>query len=417
MRLVIKDLSEMTDSREMLESNPVPVITIFINVLIALITAALLWAYFSEIDIYVKAQGIVRPSAKISTIKNKVPGRVKQLFFDEGKMVKKGDILYAIEVDSLDIEKKALISELDNARLLTSQKIIEVKINDNEEKLNNLKTLKQSLDVNKNLFSVKNEYYFKFADYIFNKQKLERDLLQKEEKYKIHKTLYESMAVSEVEFKDIKVLYDGSKNELERYKNEFLHNVLTEIKQCQILINDLTTQLNDTISKNSVNIAKLQKDLQTIDINIKDTIVAAPIDGIVNVITEINRGDLLQGGVDVLTIIPESEYQYKVQLLMPNEDIANIEKGQDVKFNFLALPYREYGELTGVISNIGTDARIDQRSGKNHYTVDAVIHNKPLYSYKGKMSEIKVGMACEARVIVKTKKILYYLLEKINLRD
>ncbi|MBZ4647232.1 MAG: hypothetical protein JG777_2721 [Clostridia bacterium] len=32
-------------------------------------------------------------------------------------------------------------------------------------------------------------------------------------------------------------------------------------------------------------------------------------------------------------------------------------------------------------------------------------------------AEIKVGMACEAQVITKTKKVLYYLLEKINLKE
>jgi hypothetical protein len=49
--------------------------------------------------------------------------------------------------------------------------------------------------------------------------------------------------------------------------------------------------------------------------------------------------------------------------------------------------------------------------------VESEIENKPLFSYKGEEGEIKMGMTCEAQVITKQKKILYYLLEKIHLKD
>ncbi len=38
-------------------------------------------------------------------------------------------------------------------------------------------------------------------------------------------------------------------------------------------------------------------------------------------------------------------------------------------------------------------------------------------SYKGDIREVKVGMACEAQVVTKSRSILRWLLEKINLRD
>lgn len=38
-------------------------------------------------------------------------------------------------------------------------------------------------------------------------------------------------------------------------------------------------------------------------------------------------------------------------------------------------------------------------------------------SYKGIVKEIKVGMVCEAQVVTKSRKILWWLLEKINLLD
>lgn len=81
------------------------------------------------------------------------------------------------------------------------------------------------------------------------------------------------------------------------------------------------------------------------------------------------------------------------------------------------MPYKEYGELRGTITDIATDATVDAKTGISYYLVESEIENKPLFSYKGEEGEIKMGMTCEAQVITKQKKILYYLLEKIHLKD
>ena len=40
-----------------------------------------------------------------------------------------------------------------------------------------------------------------------------------------------------------------------------------------------------------------------------------------------------------------------------------------------------------------------------------------LYSNKGEESYIKSGMTCEARIITRKEKMLYYLLEKIGFKN
>ncbi|WP_257788397.1 HlyD family secretion protein [Clostridium saccharobutylicum] len=105
-----------------------------------------------------------------------------------------------------------------------------------------------------------------------------------------------------------------------------------------------------------------------------------------------------------------------MSLYVSNKDIAGIKVDQKVKYHFEALPYKEYGELNGTITEIATDATVDPKTGISYYLVQSEIENKPLFSYKGDEGEIKMGMACEAQVVTKKKKILYYLLEKINLK-
>jgi len=176
-------------------------------------------------------------------------------------------------------------------------------------------------------------------------------------------------------------------------------------------------QIEDSITSNETSIDEIEKSLKTVNLNIEQSTVRAPIDGVVNVMSEVSKGDLLQSGLEVVSILPVNNLQYQVRIFVSNRDIASIKEGQLLKFQFLALPYKEYGEVSGKVTKIGIDSKADEKSGLSYYIVEAEVDNKPLYSYKGVKAEIKVGMDCEVHMITKSKKILYYLLEKLNLRD
>jgi len=105
MKTYIQDLKDITDSREMLESKPHFFLAWFTYILIGIFVVFLIWAYYGQIDDYVKAIGTVRPGEKISTIRNIVAGKVDKVNFDQGMRVREGDVLYTIEVDGLLSEK------------------------------------------------------------------------------------------------------------------------------------------------------------------------------------------------------------------------------------------------------------------------------------------------------------------------
>lgn len=418
MGAIIQDIKDISDSRELLESRPPLVIPIFTGLLIALLIAALLWTYFSEIDIYVKADGIVRPEEKISTIKNKVSGNVENVYYTEGMKVRKGDTLYTIEHSNLDFVKLLLSKQLDKSKELIPQKNMEVKIVEMQKTLNGLKSLKKSIVAGENLVDDKDsEYYLRYNVYTLNLQKLKTTASQKKTIYEQNKTLGNAGAIAANEVRDARIAFEIADLELQNYISDYMHNLRSEIEQNNKSLLDLNAQLDNIKISDESNMDKLENDIRNSDKETKDSVATAPIDGVVNVITEVNKGDFLQGGIDVATIVPENNNQYKIQLYVSNKDIADITEGQKIKCHFLALPYREYGEFTGKVTKVGADAKSGQQSGTTIYSVEAVIDNKPAYSYKGVESEIKVGMACEAYVITKTKKILFYLLEKINLRD
>lgn len=494
MNAVIKDIKDMTDSKEMLEAKAHPFVLIFIYMLLSILVIALVWSYFGEIDDYVKANGVVRPTEKISTITNQVTGKIKSINIEKGAEVKAGDILYIIDHSNLELEKTLIENEYKNATgELTAYKLLKKSIEEeknyfegntdkdniyynrylkfkadidmqsknarldselNSQRLkearnevNNLILLKSSVANNKNLFEDKDSsYYYQYVDYTINIKILNDSIQELSKKYDLVKNLKESGAASENEVEDLKKAIENKEVELEKYKNDFFLNLNSEIEKNSTIIKELEineelnnknfendgekdelaikkykmdtlVQLDSEIVNLQKSIERLEKDIESLKLSIENCTVTTPIDGIVNMNSEINKGDLLQSGVDLATIVPKEESKYKVQLYVSNQDIARVEHGQKIKLHFLALPYREYGQVEGEVTKISIDSNMEQQTGNSFYMVEAEFENTPLYSYKGVKGEIKVGMVCEAQVITGSKKILYYLLEKINLRD
>lgn len=460
MKPIIRDISEMTDSRELMESKVHPVIAIFIGLLFTILVVALAWTYFGEMDIVVKANGVVRPNEKVSKITNKVLSKIISVNYEAGQKVKKGQLLYALERNSLENEQRVVSGELQKTKtelvslidfknrilanktggfssneekeayqqiLLSDQTAVQklkveldgldIHINETKEELVNLALLEKSIRSNTNLFkSKKNDFYYKYADYEIKKKQLD---VQKRKVTEQFKSL-----LGEVDLDDGKKQVEDVQLNLENYLNEYVLNLRMSIqdkeKQLQTLQQiapKIYLAINDEIKANKDKINNLEERMKSVALSSADYELRAPIDGIVNVITEINEGDLLQPGAEVVTIVPEHNSEYVVQLALLNKDIADIKAGDKIKYNFLALPSKEYSQSIGTISLVSPDATVNQQNGASYYMVEATIENKALYNKKGEAAHIKVGMVSEAHIITSSKKILYYLLEKIDLKE
>ncbi|MDB5054514.1 MAG: hypothetical protein JWM44_2564 [Bacilli bacterium] len=458
MRAVVRNLNEITDSREMFEAKAHPFITIFIAGLTVIIFAALVWSYFGEIDINVKASGVVRPNEMVSSVKNIVVGKVDKVNFKPGQKVKSGELLYSLEQSDLEVQSKALAKDLEKMKkdltelnqfkgsLLennnssndlsntknknfflenyTASQKIEVELIDLANQItktnvtiNNLQQLEKSILQKTNLFSQSDaENYSKYEDYLLKLQKIEAQKRKTVTDFK--------NSVGDIDLDAAKQQVEDMQLNVDDYANQYMLDIQTNLESNQKQLMDLQTsrdkiylELNQTIQTDQDTIKGMQDKQEAFNANAQNYQIKAPADGIINSITEIKAGDLLQTGTEILSIVPENNSEYTVQMYLPNQDVANIKLGDKIKFQFQALPYKDYGELTGKVQLIGADAKVDQQSGGSYYLVEASIENRPLYNHKGEQGNIKVGMTCQAHVITSTKKILNYLLEKLDLKE
>lgn len=510
MKPYIIDLKDITDSQEMLEARPHFFLSWFGAILLAILTAALTWAYFGELEEHVKATGSVRPEEQISTIKNRVSGPIEQIHIAQGTRVKQGTTLYTIQVDNLRLardekikqiaklemeidnltkfrqsvyqeqnlfnpnhkleldyynlvrkylnDRKLHIEQITNSKLELEQLKIdsELSIQITEDKLeaatkeyNQLKTLLASVEAEENLFSASEvEYYNRYENYISYLRRLTTAYEQQRDNFQRLERLFSVGSITKIAVEEACQQVEIAKAEMASYRKEYIINLQGSLKQSDYSIKELTSalakitsnletqyehsqsielmieknrldmlvQIEDNLRNSKTKLEALKNELRQLELNISEGQVKAAITGVVNLHIPLNQGDLLQSGVEVASIMPEDS-GYLMQLMVSNENIAHLREGQRIKYRFLALSYREYGELQGEIKTISADSRVDNLTGINYYLVEASVDRSTLASYKGDIAEIKAGMVFEARIITKTKKILVWLLEKINLLD
>ena len=358
-----------------------------------------------------------------------------------------------------EIDRLVSIEQYENQSIEFSQykndsnvnlKLGQSRLQKDKEILGKYKILEKSIGESKKLFSETDiEYYNRYAEYEMNVKQLEMTNNQRENDYERIAKLYEAGAVSKKDLDDAKTQMDTAKLDLNRYKSEYTSNLKSSIRQINQNIEELTVSIekaraitqvyNDKLVDKDLMLEKMKVDmlvqienehslntnnldaaklaLRNVEINTNDATVKSPIDGIVNLYTEINKGDILHSGTEIATIVPDVSTEYRVQLMIPNEHIAGIKIGQKIKYQFLALPFREYGEAEGIVQKISTDERMDSQMGISYYLVEATLEETQLESYKGDIKEIRVGMVCEAQVVTKSKSILRWLLEKMSLID
>lgn len=319
---------------------------------------------------------------------------------------------------------------------------INSQINKFKDDLYGLKILKNSVITGDNLFEDKyNVYALEFADYKTSLNSYDSELSAKNTEYEKAKTLFKAGGISKSDYDNIKQDLKNIKLEKEKFTREFRLNIEQRIENTEKSISELDyslenqnksvsayseishdetlakeqmrlemlTNIADTIKSNENTIISIDKQIAEININIKNSEIISPIDGTINMYSDLNEQDILQSGQTVATIVPNTNGAYKLTMYLSSADISETEVGQNVRLRFAAYPYQEYGEFLGTVKSISTDVRSNE-GGSNYYVAEVSIDDTMGL-------ELVSGMECEARVVTKQRKILYWLLEKLDFID
>jgi len=303
----------------------------------------------------IKAKTITKKVNSIATVQykdkaiisSKIFGRVENIFVEQGKRVKKGQLLAKIETYALELQLKEATAELKKAQAnlrLAEEKLLQAKRNVEQR----LKAIAKSrLELTDKYVTLQNT----------------EDILRKKEK------LFKAGGVTETELNTLRTNYHTVKTQFLQAKKDY-ETLIVGFRDSDIVkagftkpqdeskTNELFTLINTAMeqaecdaAKSQVEQAKTQIDI--IKTNINEASIKSPIDGIVAG-RSIDIGEKVSEDTNLFVIINTSKV-YCISQLNEN-DLISIQPGQKVKITIDAL-HKTYSGKVEIISPV-----IDQTS-------------------------------------------------------
>lgn len=374
---------------------------------------ALVLVAFSIFGSYTKrstVQGQLIPQSGLIQVYTTQSGTILKKNVHEGKVVKKGEILFAISTESyseqgsiadalakqIQLKEKSIQSEISRTRLIH---------------LDEEKTIKNQIDLlNGSLAKVEN---------LIDNQKQRINLA------KINQQRYETIlrenAISHEEFENKKIDYLDQLTQYESLQRE-KKSLENQLKEQQINLSGLKNRQDNEIedlarlfSSNTQELIEMQSRQH---IFIKAT--ASGVVGTVNAET----GQFIDSSKPLISILPENT-PLIAQLYVPSRAIGFVQEKDQVLLRYQAYPYQKFGHAKGVvlsvaktalasqdIKTIGTISPQEQLNNEPVYLVRVRLDKQVVKAY-GKNMPLQVGMTLEGDIMHEKRKLYEWVLEPL----
>ena len=325
---------------------------IFLLSLVGLGSTIFVTAWIYRIDEVITVQGRLVPQKGGVEVKSPVGGQLAEVMVKNGDQVNKGEKLLKFDVKGVNEEISTLSKQLELER---------IRINDQQESnLKRQETLRRNISLN---------------EQILNKLK----------------PLALNGAIS-----DLQVLQQ--KNQLEGQNDELIQ-----------LQTQKSVILNESISRTT----NINGKLSQLKNQLRNEIITAPINGTIFDLVPDNNRYVSTTAEPLLKIVPKGELGGEVNIT--NQDIGFVREGMEVKVRINSFPYTEYGEIIGIIKNIGADALPPTPTINGyHFPVSIDLKRSQLETRDGTSIPLQAGMTITTNLKLRDRKLIELLGDLFN---
>ena len=404
-----KTLKEFNDDIDQFsEINPNKPLFISGFVIILIVTAFVIWASVTSIDITVATRGQVSTEIPNVNVQSNYDSVIKKILVKEGDRVETGQIL----------------AKFDETLLASDIRDTKIKLNSNNDNL--IRTQAELAYLDDKKLPLPSD---KIQLAIFKGFTLEIDTQKNANKTKLNQ-LNVDLKIIKNEINFNKLEYDrqielnrkkvGLKKDLEEARFKFKKSLLSETKlQSQIkdavdshqaYINQMNKTKNEELKSLIDNDIAMREKLIKLKRNQKDVELLSPISGTILKLEDNFEGSVIEPGDSLLTIVPEN-VDIHVLIDIDPKNITNVFEGAKVKILLDAMPSQKHGELVGELISISKDTRDEDISGEKSSMyrgkvkiVENNLRNTP------KDFALLPGMNVSGNVISGTRPLITYLI-------
>lgn len=334
-----------------------------------------MWPY----RVVVRGPGVVRPSGETIVINAPFAGRVRQVLVQPNQTLQRGQVLAVL--DPADLEGKQLqLSQSQRALVLQARALV----NQGQAALK-----AAELEVEKSQASLR------FA----------------EAEHRRFQQLAGTGAITATQLEE-KI----ENNNVARANLAKARQAVSE--QRSRLVSE-QAELKKELAINQAEVGQISRDLAR-------TAVTAPGPGVLFSLNLRNPGQMLAGGEELARIAP-SQAGLLVKVLVPSQDISNVEVGQRADLRIAGCPYPDYGTLKAQVASIAPEASlppaVERVAGSaaappplqaGGYEVTLRPDGTVLRS-RTRRCNLRIGMDLQADITTKEETVLGFLLRKARL--
>ena len=343
------------------------------------------WAQWAKIDQITRAPGSVIASSKTQLVQSQEGGILDKLMVSEGDRVNRGDPLVLLEKTQAEsvyketlAKKGALLATVARLRreVFGGEYQFDAMLSDYPQFVENQKELyeKRTGAINEELSA------------------LEQMAALVEEELSLNRPLLKTGDVSRTEILRLERQLADLKAQETNTKNAFFKDAQEELGKFEEELASVEEVLNQRKDK------------------LDQTVLYAPVNGIVKNISINTEGGVVRPGEEILQIVPVDDVLV-VEAKVSPADIAFINRGLPATVKIDAYDYTIYGDLAGTLTYISADTLQEQRESDEepYYRIQVRTENNRFSGDFGKALEILPGMTASVEVKTGSNTVLHYL--------
>lgn len=422
---------------EIQETPPNPLSRLVSWVLLLLFCLAVAWACFGQVNIVASAEGKIIPSSRVKQVQPLEKGVIKSILVSEGSYVTQGQALIELDTTLTKSDKNRLSSDLQSAqsKLMINQQLLALiakSSKDNKPVLFSELSLPASAseiaidaDFHKQwLWQKWQEYWSQkltlqsALDKTRAEQLATKDVISKLEQTlpiitqrteKLKKLLSQSF-VSETDYLTLEQERIQQFQDLSAEKHRY-QQLQAQARQVQQQNNNYTAQTSGAllaeISDQQRQVRSLQEELIKIsDLNDKQ-ILYAPVSGRIQEMAVNTVGGVVTEAQQLMLIVPDEE-QLEVEVVLENKDIGFVRAEMPAEIKVHTFPFTKYGTINAQVTNVSTDAIVDEKRGLI-YTMQLRMDDNKI-NVEGNDIRLIAGMAVTAEVQIGKRRVIEFFL-------
>lgn len=363
---------------------------------------------FGEYTRRVKVSGVILPAGGLTRLVASQPAWISELTVNEGDRVRKGQTLYALDIDTATARGNTqdAVTAIIERKRLELQRALAAQREFDAATLERLRQQMRSIEQELPQLDAQIVAAEEFANQLREFTERQRRSLDRgmglASEYESRLESLQAQRATLANLRREKVQLTGQRDVLSREIAGFPPEAEARLAALEGQRLDVEQQLSEVEARRELR-------------------VTAPRDGIVTGIIS-KAGQTVAEGTPLLTIVPDDE-PLVVQLVAPGGSVGFLRQGARVLLRYPAFPYQKFGQYPGRISvisraNLLTDeaaalvSAADVDKGPSLFRV-TVAPDKPYVMAYGKAEPLQAGMQVEAHLLLESRPLWQWILEPL----